>query len=69
MASVFNATLHKYLYVANLTDQTNFNFLRIHIHMFIVQFIFPLLTVIPGIGIDFHAVKAVEENRAVSHLR
>jgi hypothetical protein len=67
IGAVFNATLHKYLFVVDLVDQHQRKMPKtyIHVFMFTTQFIWPIIGVLMALKIDWRPAKLIEESRLV----
>lgn len=68
MATVCNATIHRYVFVSNLVDQNSKNISKSHIYilMFIIQIVWPLIAVLACLKIDLRPQQALDEFKIVS---
>jgi hypothetical protein len=68
MATICNATIHKYLFVADLVGQNDFKIRKIYIHllMFFVQIPWPLIGIIITLNANFQPASVIEKGKAVS---
>jgi hypothetical protein len=68
MATVCNATIHKYLFVAELVSQKDHALPQwvVNFLMFFLQILWPIIGIILCLGIDVQPASVIEESRIVS---
>jgi hypothetical protein len=67
MATVCNATIHKYLFVAELVSQKDHALPQwlVNFLMFFLQILWPIIGLILCLGIDVQPAMIIEENKEV----
>ena len=70
MATICNATIHRYVFVSDLVDRNAKRDSKIHIYilMFIIQVVWPLAAVLVCLRIDLRPKQALDEFSFVSFL-